>query len=54
MKMEKPKTRETNSPARPWEDRENGRVEETSRRNKRAEEIDALNRTLESIRPAQA
>ena len=53
MKIEKPTTREATAPARPWEDRENGRVEETSRLKKRADEVDALNRTLESLRPAQ-
>ena len=49
MKLEKPKVRHTEP--QPWQEREDRpSEEETSRMRKRAEELDALNQTLEQLR----
>ena len=49
MKIEKPTTRDTTSAARPWEDRDSERGDENARPKRRPDEVDALNRTLESL-----
>ena len=54
MKIEKPTTREINLPARPWEDRDSERGDENARLKRRTDDVDALNRTLESLSPRRS
>ncbi len=56
MKLEKPKSPPPETwHTQPWQERDTrGAEEETNRMKKRADEVDALNQTLEQLRTSQA